>query len=399
MRSVRQPSRTLCLLALGLAAAVAAGSPAAAGTGPAAGGSAERGTLLSDGPIEGTAGLPSAGVNRLVAYVSQGAGGGPVAVSGTVSLPAGPPPPGGWPVVSWAHGTTGTADVCAPSADSADGPAHEYLSLMDQTLDRWVSQGFAVVQTDYEGLGMPGGHPYLNGPSAAASVSDIVRAARELDPRVGRDWVAVGHSQGGHAALSAAAQQGQQRELNLLGAVSIAPGGIDVSQVAAYIRGGGPGVEEALPFLSPLLLGAEAADPGISPEELLTEEAQPLLDAGRTGCMGDVEEAAAEVPADDVIEPGAELEPLETYLRAQEPSGLTVQVPTLVAQGAEDTLVPRPDTDRLVGDLCERSDQVGYRVYAGDGHREAVASSYADAVEFTTALRKGQDPPPHWSGC
>jgi hypothetical protein len=38
-----------------------------------------------------------------------------------------------------------------------------------------------VVQTDYEGLGTPGTHPYLNGPSEGRRVLDMVRAARRLD--------------------------------------------------------------------------------------------------------------------------------------------------------------------------------------------------------------------------
>ena len=42
---------------------------------------------------------------------------GTVAVSGTVAVPKGKAPKGGWPVVSWAHGTIGIADACAPSND------------------------------------------------------------------------------------------------------------------------------------------------------------------------------------------------------------------------------------------------------------------------------------------
>src|SRR4051794_3656476 len=30
-------------------------------------------------------------------------------------IPKGDPPSGGWPVMAWAHGTTGMADICAPS--------------------------------------------------------------------------------------------------------------------------------------------------------------------------------------------------------------------------------------------------------------------------------------------
>ena len=47
-------------------------------------------------------------------------------------------------------------------------------------LTNWLSQGYAIVATDYVGLGTPGIHAYLDGPSAAHSVIDMVRAARAV---------------------------------------------------------------------------------------------------------------------------------------------------------------------------------------------------------------------------
>src|SRR5258708_36097966 len=59
--------------------------------------------------------LSSAAKNLLVLYRSTGINGTPVAESGAVAIPKGKPPKGGWPVVTWAHGTTGIADQCAPT--------------------------------------------------------------------------------------------------------------------------------------------------------------------------------------------------------------------------------------------------------------------------------------------
>ena len=42
----------------------------------------------------------------------------PIAVSGIVVVPKGKTPKGGWPVITYDHGTTGIADVCAPRATS-----------------------------------------------------------------------------------------------------------------------------------------------------------------------------------------------------------------------------------------------------------------------------------------
>ncbi len=351
-----------------------------------------RGKLLTVRPLTGAAALPSAGRNWLVTYVSEDATGKPIAVSGTVSLPKTAPPAGGWPVISWAHGTTGTADVCAPSADTPTGPVHDYLSLMDRTRDAWVARGFAVVQTDYEGLGTPGEHPYMNGRSGANTVLDMVRAARNVDHRVGRGWFAIGHSQGGHAALFAAAAQDTRRDVKLLGAVAIAPGGMGLSQTAPYIQAGGPGAQAALAFLPTLLIGASAAEPAVVPDALLTAEAKPLLTAARQGCLAQIREVAATIPVNTVFAPGADLGPLTRYLRTQEPTGIAVRVPTLVAQGTDDTLVTKQSTDYLVGTMCAKAKKVSYRVYPGADHRAAVAASFDDALTFVNTLRSGGTP-------
>lgn len=100
-------------------------------------------------------------------------------VSGSVSVPDGQAPEGGWPVISWAHGTTGVADACAPSTGSVPGSDGEYLRYINETIDRYVRAGSAVVQTDYVGMGTPGVHPYINGDSEANAVPDIVTAARD----------------------------------------------------------------------------------------------------------------------------------------------------------------------------------------------------------------------------
>ncbi|MEV0594678.1 alpha/beta hydrolase family protein [Nonomuraea cavernae] len=383
----------------GTAAAPTGATTALGGAGNAAEGarvpavSGPRGKLLTARPLKGGAALPSAARTWSVTYLSEGATGRRVVVSGTVSVPKTAPPRGGWPVISWAHGTTGTADVCAPSKDDENGPAHAYVSAMRPTLDAWVARGFAVVQTDYEGLGTPGEHPYMNSRSAANTVIDIVRAARGVDHRVGRDWFTVGHSQGGHAALFTAAANDTGKGTRLRGAVSIAPGGWGLSQTVPYFRDNLPAPVDALAFLPTILIGASAAEPAVKPEEILTDEMRPLLAAARTACVAQVREVAAVTPVDQVIRTGADLAPLTAYLRAQEPVGLRVAVPTLVAQGTHDGLVPKQTTDLIVADLCGRAPKITYRVYDGADHRGAVPRSFDDALAFTRTILAGQTPP------
>ena len=85
-------------------------------------------------------------------YHSRAVDGRDIAVSGVVVVPTGAAAKGSRPVVTWAHGTTGMGDPCAPSK-RADVAAT--LPFVKQLVDA----GYVVAATDYEGLGTPGVHP------------------------------------------------------------------------------------------------------------------------------------------------------------------------------------------------------------------------------------------------
>ncbi|MBI5500204.1 MAG: hypothetical protein HY907_08180 [Deltaproteobacteria bacterium] len=118
----------------------------------------------------------------------------------TVTIPYGmDPPAGGYHVVSNEHGTSGVADACAVTGTLAGGGLAGLFG----------SRGMIGVSPDYPGLGTPGVHPYLVADSEGRSALDALRAARALAdwlhvPISGR-YAVVGLSQGGHAALAAAA--------------------------------------------------------------------------------------------------------------------------------------------------------------------------------------------------
>src|SRR3954447_14858424 len=96
--------------------------------------------------------ITSQGRDYLVLYRSTGFDGTPVAESGAVLLPPDrKPPKGGWPIVAWAHGTTGLADQCAPTRmPRQTGP---YSVNLRAQLLAYFKAGYAVVAPDYEGLG------------------------------------------------------------------------------------------------------------------------------------------------------------------------------------------------------------------------------------------------------
>src|SRR3954468_25091724 len=222
------------------------------------------GQLLSSSKITGEPALTAAGKNRLVKYRSVGVDGKPIAVSGVVSVPKGKAPKKGWPVISYDHGTTGIADVCAPSRDSTDNPAHLYNSYVYPLLNRWLKAGYAVARTDYQGLGTPGIHQYLVGTSEGRSTLDIVRAAHKLNPKISKRFAISGHSQGGHAALWGAYLAPKWTpDLKLRGTVAFAPAS-HISELVSLVGtqhspGGGLSSEAAL-----VLRGVDDFNPGLN---------------------------------------------------------------------------------------------------------------------------------------
>jgi acetyl esterase/lipase len=153
-----------------------------------------------------------------VIYRSTGLNGEPIAVSGTIIYPVGAPPKEGRDVIAWAHYTTGVAERCAPTLLPS-------LAGTIPGLEQMLAQNYVVVATDYEGLGLPGVHAYLVGPSEARSVLDSVRAARDLTNAHASDRFAVwGHSQGGHAAFFTGEIAAEYApELKLVGIATAAP--------------------------------------------------------------------------------------------------------------------------------------------------------------------------------
>jgi hypothetical protein len=80
------------------------------------------GDLIWERPLKGPTAIPGAARTLIVLYRSSGSGGPAVPVSGVVSIPRGRPPPGGWPVVTYAHPLFGGADACAPSRSTTPFP-------------------------------------------------------------------------------------------------------------------------------------------------------------------------------------------------------------------------------------------------------------------------------------
>ncbi|HEY2516291.1 MAG TPA: alpha/beta hydrolase [Polyangiaceae bacterium] len=142
------------------------------------------------------------------------------------------------PVVVVVHGTVGEAPSCPPSRESPTGD-DTYLAELGYPL---VGAGYAVILPDlagYAGFGAAGNPPsgYHASADEAKSVLDAARALRAVHPAwFSAETVLVGHSQGGHAVLSALAMHSSYGSGGeLVGVVAYAPSWFPMTSFAAIL--------------------------------------------------------------------------------------------------------------------------------------------------------------------
>jgi pimeloyl-ACP methyl ester carboxylesterase len=342
----------------------------------------QHGTLIWARKAKGLVPLADAKSTKLVLYSSRTPQGAKTAVSGSVSVPKGKPPKGGWPVITWAHGTTGVADACAPSRNSATSPAQSSISYIYPDLNEWLRAGYAVVQTDYQGLGTPGKHPYLIGEAEGRSVLDIVTAARTLDPKISKRFLISGHSQGGQSALFAAGEASTWTpKLRLRGTVAFAPASHILEQVPLLPALTTPNALTALATM--ILDGASTQSNAIDINKLLSDEVLPFYPLLQSQCLQQL--AATNelggIPPSHLVRSGADLGPVNPVLAAMNPLVKTA-APILIAQGTADTTVFPTYTDQLKDQLVNAGDQVTYNKYPGVNHVGVVTTGEPDALAF-----------------
>jgi pimeloyl-ACP methyl ester carboxylesterase len=319
-----------------------------------------------------------------VLYVSTAVDGRAIAVSGMVAAPAAPAPEAGFDVVTWAHGTTGISDTCAPSKGYRTG-FHDFYDIAPELVDA----GYVGVTSDFEGLGTPGIHPYLVGPSEGRGVLDIIKAAQQIEEaHAGSRVVIWGRSQGGHGALFAGEiAPTWAPELEVLGVISAAPG----SEFQGVIMSGAflPG---ARGFIWQLTIGFEASYANLSIEDIYTADALSAIEAliDEDACGDEFGEVAGGFDS-----AGFETSPLDlpdwvTRLNENSPGNVRTDAPILLIQGQADVVVPILLTNVLYGRLCDIGNQTDYRVFEGYGHNDSTAKNMPLMLEWTAARFAGE---------
>ncbi|MGO3151809.1 MAG: lipase family protein [Galactobacter sp.] len=367
---------------------------------------------------EFTRGVPDTGVGYRILYTTTQADGTPAVASGLVVVPReeegtedgsvegtsaavegadGAEDSGtavdhadaGWPVITWMHGTTGVARQCAPSL------LHEpFESGGLYILQRVLEHGWALVATDYLGLGAEGEHPYLIGrPSAHASL-DAVRAARQLDEaHLGEQTVAWGHSQGGGAALwTGALAQEYAPDVPLSGVAALAPA-TNLPNLASGLDKV-PGGD----VLSSYAMAAYASYySDVTWKNYVRPGAQVMVREMSRRCVSDPALVASmlirmvQIADPKVLERDPATGAFGRRLEQNIPP-VHIPEPVFLAQGTADTLIKPSGQRAFVKNVCRAGTTLDYRTYKGRGHvgiARASSKAIPDLLDWTADRFEG----------
>jgi hypothetical protein len=322
------------------------------------------GELIRSQPLAAPAGFHA----WRILYHSRSLTGADIPVSGLVVVADRSAPPGGRPVLAYAHGVTGLARACAPS--NATEP---FQGL--QRFAQLLQGGSALVATDYPGLGAPGPSPFLVGDSEARAVLDAIRAARYLPGlHVSSNIVVFGDTQGGQAALfTGQIASSYAPELHLLGVEAQAPP-VDVLADERHAASTSFAVE----FLLEAAAGYSAAHPSAQLGTILTARGIAELALLHSECDDQFGRATAGQAVRAVFSKNPlTTRPWSRGLAADLAGTTRTAAPILIVQGTGDPRYPASITAKFVQRACQLGDTIDYRTYPQIGHASTAAAAPA----------------------
>lgn len=341
-----------------------------------------QGTTIASVPLDPALSLTGAGPAYRVLYSTVDQHDQPAVSTGAVFLPPGPAPEGGFPVIAWAHGTVGLGDDCTPSALPRTPRDDEYLS-------HWLDEGYAVVASDYAGLGTPGLMSYLNSVTTAHGVVDSVIAAQDMGLPLSPKWAIVGQSQGGGAAISSArwaTEFSAGTDLDYRGVVATGtPANID-----RLVETVGPELE--LPELGPIanaytayiVAALREARPDLDINRVLSPAGLDAANRAETVCtLALSEELAHLTPSAFFTAPLNSIPGMADALYEFMGTPSTgFDRPIFLGVGLLDRDVPPESTLTFYDELVANNQNVTLRIYPEEDHSGTVLASLPDSTPF-----------------
>lgn len=311
----------------------------------------------------------------LLQYTSKDVNGSLVPATAFIALPFTPAEEDNgdatsYPLVAYAHGTSGLYRGCAPS----NGPA-----LYDY--DSWqllIERGYAVVATDYAGLGNNYTlHKYGSYVAQANDIYYSVTAARKAFSIFSADWMAVGHSQGGGAVWKLSESELVACDKHYLGTVALAPAAKFWYMFKLNLKTPGAFLGYAPYHATALQRYTSNYNLTVLAEPLRTRVA--IANKAQL-CFGALMSLSADLRSDQIVSSKGVMDDDAKFQKWEDEmspavAGHRSAKPVFVVQGLNDTSVLYQATRKVYDDACKAGSEVHLREYPSMEHSPVIAAA------------------------
>ncbi len=301
------------------------------------------------------------------------------------------------PLYVFGSGTTGIADQCAPSIED---PEIRVLGHYRGYTMSFAGLGYISIIPDYLGFNDPARpQRYFSKAAEAHVMLDAVRAVRNFLEQNGSGAVLSekvflsGYSQGGHAAFAAADLRDEYApDVPITGVIGYG----STPNVATLLKEG--------PRYAPhVLYSYSQIYDDIDPAKYLKEKwAVSLAEDVAVMCVTEFQQYYPR-DARELYRPefyrslyhgNLEDDFPALYRRLEEnKSGLSGHgIPSLIIQGARDTIITTLSQTDFAKELCEAGSRVRYFVLEGVHHKYTRAAGFQAAVLWMNRLVRGKEP-------
>jgi pimeloyl-ACP methyl ester carboxylesterase len=246
----------------------------------------------------------------------------------------------------------------------------------------WIGLGYAIVATDYAGLGSEARSSVIDMTSNANDVINAVKAAHAAVPHLGARWIALGDSEGAPAVVALGEMQRDQSDTNYLGSIALS-GVADAKDVYERLAKGSERGRIAL-----LAHTVKTGNPQFEVKDVLTSQGLSFYDQAGQTC------APPANSADELLKPGWENNQfVREFFNRNRVGEKKSAVPLLVISGEADAIFPFDLVSSAVARLCKQGNRVQFDHYSKLDRNRVRGESVTEQTSWVSDRFAGKPAP------
>jgi len=249
-----------------------------------------------------------------------------------------------------------------------------------------LKNGYAVVATDYAGLGSDSAVAYLDRIGNAWDVIYSVKAASEAVPSLGQRWLAIGHSAGAHAMRGVAELQADINDPSYLGVVSLS--GLQNSRDPMVV------LSKDDPKLAIYVcISVKELYPAFEYRDVLTDKGMELFEQVKSKCSGPgFGFARSPIQGSEALKKDWDLNPyVDKYFKMDESGQERYKGPALVLIGENEKPHTLKNDPALAKRMCQQGMDVLLKIIPGATHGSLLRRSIEDQTKWIADRFAGRE--------